>query len=110
MNFIQEAISRHQALQFVYKHKKRTVQPYRLVHHDVWYLAGVEQGRLKTYHVSRIQNLTCQKTPFLPDETFTQQMQDEEGVWFVPSHEKITVQVRVDAVVADYFRQRAILP
>lgn len=111
MEHLKQAIECHMLVQFEYKETTRTVEPYRLIHHaGVWYLAGVEQGRLKTYHVSRMRHLQPLHQTFIPDVTIQQQVQHEQHIWFVPQHEKIEVHVQVNADVVHYFKQRALLP
>lgn len=110
MLILQQAIENTIAVRFYYKDKERMVLPYRLVYRGVWYLAGVENKRLKTYHVSRIQHLTVSQNKFTPDTKIAEQVHNESDIWFVPSNEKIEVQLKIDKEVAMYFEQRSLFP
>lgn len=111
MRTIQTAIEQKRLIIFDYKDKIRNVEPYRLIHQDgVWYLAGVDQQRLKTYRLSQITNLYLLSTHFEQNSTIIEQIQQEQHIWFSPNHEKQYVVVCVSNPVIDYFQQRALLP
>ena len=55
---IASAIVKKEQIYFTYKEKPRIVSPYRLLNtNGIWYLAGTEEGVLKSFSFSKISNL-----------------------------------------------------
>lgn len=109
MDCIKQAIKEQKQLHFIYKDEERVVEPYRLIHHlGCWYLAGLEQGQIKTYHISRIRQLVLTNHVFMPQSDIEQEIVLDKGIWF--GQQKIEVLMQVDAQVATYFKQRQLLP
>ena len=108
---LEPAILARQHISFVYNGKRRPVEPYKLVHHrGCWYLAAVNQGILKAYRLSRIEDIqTRMDLPvFEHDPKIVQQLDSEESIWF--GVQKQEVVLTVDATVASYFQARQLLP
>lgn len=106
---LQNAIDGHSCCAFEYKGKSRQVEPYQLRNiKNIWYLAAVENGKLKAFRLSLIEFLTLSRDLFTPDELVQQAIHAEEEAWF--SLEKFEVTLTVDASVAEYFLRRDILP
>lgn len=109
MNDLKQAITAKYCVQFSYKDKTRMVEPYKLVHHfGCWYLAGVELGQIKTYHLSRMYNFFVTQQHFVLDERVLQEIEDDKSIWF--GQQKIEVVIQVNTQVAQYFKQRQLLP
>ena len=108
-NNIAAAIVNHEHIQFIYKDKPRTVQPYKLINtNGIWYLVGVEEGVLKNFSFSNVTELSVQEEHFQEDEEIIKNLEEHQGVWFTQNH--IDVVVEVDASVAKYFLRRDLLP
>lgn len=108
---LEPAILARHHISFVYNGKRRPVEPYKLVHHrGCWYLAAVNQGVLKAYRLSRIEDVqTRMDLPvFEHDAKIVQQLESEESIWF--GVQKQEVVLTVDATVASYFQARQLLP
>ena len=106
---LEHAIRNKQLCSFVYKGKRRLVAPYRLVNwQGFWYLAGVEQEKLKAFIVDSITELLESETRFEPDPAVIAEIEAEDGVWY--STEKQTVIIEVAAQAAHYFERRPIFP
>ncbi|WLF83218.1 YafY family protein [Moraxella sp. ZY210820] len=109
MKTLKQAIQANYCVQFDYKQKSRQVEPYKLVHHlGCWYLAGVEQGQIKTYHISRMSHLVPTKIAFTQRENILREIEQDDSIWF--GQQKIEVVIQVSTQVAQYFKQRQLLP
>lgn len=106
---LDEAVDQRLRCQLTYTDKLRLVEPYRLIHNKgIWYLAATEGGRLKSFALSRIQNLRMLSETFAPSPELQVQIETDDDIWF--GHEKIQVTVRVAASNAYYFLRRNVLP
>jgi len=109
-SILEKSINTLQCLHFYYKAKDyQHIQPYKLINaKGVWYLAAVDNGKLKSFSISKISNVWGTKEYFTSNNVVEKQIQDEETIWF--SEDKFEVVLRVGADVADYFRRRSLLP
>lgn len=106
---LEHTIRNRQLCSFLYKQKRRLVAPYRLVNwQGFWYLAGVEQEKLKAFIVDSITELLESETKFDPDPAVIREIETEDGVWY--SAEKQNVIIEVAAQAAHYFERRPIFP
>ena len=97
---------------FVYKGKARSAQPYRLIHKSgAWYLAALEDGatQLKVFSLARIQALQVDKNArFRHQQRHLDYLASQSDVWFTPS--ATTVRLRAAPEIAHYFQRRELLP
>jgi predicted DNA-binding transcriptional regulator YafY len=108
-NNIAAAIVNHTHIQFNYKDKPRTVQPYKLINtNGIWYLVGVEEGILKNFSFSSVTDLLVLEEDFKEDEEIIKNLEEHQGVWFTQNH--IEVVLDIDASVSKYFLRRDLLP
>ncbi len=107
---LQSAIENQQECCFTYKGKARRVQPYRLIHRiGVWYLAAVENGKLKNFSASLIRLLELDETSrFTPEPAHHDYINGKDDVWFTADTTEVLL--RVTAEVAHYFTRRDLLP
>jgi predicted DNA-binding transcriptional regulator YafY len=92
-----------------YADKRRTLEPYRLVNNKgIWYLAATDDGRLKSFSLSRISQLVVSGESFEPEAEIQQEIEEDDDVWF--SEEKTEVLLTVAPQVAYYFQRRKLLP
>ena len=107
---LQYAIAQRHECRFAYKAKPRHAQPYRLIHKNgVWYLAAVEEGRLKNFSVALIAELQVDEASrFTPDPAHQDYINANDDVWF--TQQTTEVLLRVAPEVAHYFSRRALLP
>lgn len=106
---IEDAIIKHNIIEFSYKDKMRTVKPYKLINSKgIWYLAGVEDDTLKTFAFKKISKISLSNTIFVADSNIKNTIENEDNVWF--SSNQIEVVLKVEKDVAGYFSRRNILP
>lgn len=106
---IELAILSHKKLRFIYKSKKRVVNPYKLVNnHGCWYVVADEEGILKNFALTKMTNVSFLEEEFLPNEDFLQIIKEQKVVW--PSQKSIEVVLKVDKEVAEYFERKKLLP
>jgi predicted DNA-binding transcriptional regulator YafY len=106
---LDKAIQDHRRCILTYADKRRTLEPYRLVNNKgIWYLAATDEGRLKSFSLSRISLLVVGDDSFEPRADIRQQIEDEDDVWF--GEEKTEVLLSVAPQVAHYFKRRKLLP
>jgi len=104
-----KAILEHTKVNFSYKNKKRSVNPYKLVNNNgVWYLVADEDGILKNFAVSKIINLQTTDANFAPNAEFLSTIEKNELGWF--SQNTIEVTLKIKSCVAEYFLRRKLLP
>lgn len=111
---LQRAIRERHCISFDYSKRDSCksyadVQPYKLVNHSgIWYLAGVDEGRIKSFTFGKIHRLmAAEHQPFASDPAVEQQLLDDDGIWLKEHKQEVLLQV--DAEVADYFRRRSLL-
>jgi predicted DNA-binding transcriptional regulator YafY len=108
---LKPAIVDRMHISFVYKDKRRHVEPYKLIHHrGCWYLAAVHQGILKAYRLSKVSDVQVRADlpVFTHDQAIVDQLKHEDSIWF--GLQKQEVILSVDHSVASYFKARALLP
>ncbi|MFA5427659.1 MAG: WYL domain-containing protein [Sulfurimonas sp.] len=106
---IEIAIVNHTIVEFVYNDKPRTVKPYKLVNtKGIWYLAGVEDDKLKTFSFKKISKVVDTDVEFKIENEILESIKNSDNSWF--SSEPIEVVIKVDAEVSGYFTRRKILP
>jgi len=106
---LDQAMAQRLRCQMSYTDKSRQVEPYRLVHNKgIWYLAATEDGRLKSFVLSRIQHLQVLKDTFVMCSERQAQIDNDDDIWF--GQEKFQVTVQVAASNAHYFLRRNVLP
>lgn len=107
---LQEAIKSCKECSFVYKGKQRQIQPYRLIHKTgVWYLAAVDDGKLKNFSVALIESLKVDEAShFIPRRTHHDYINRKEDIWFTSETTEVTL--RVASGIAHYFTRRDLLP
>lgn len=87
----------------------RVVQPYRLINtKGIWYLAGVHDGRIKTFGVGKISSAQVQTETFSRDRGVEASIQTEEGIWHSPQPQTVLLSVAPEA--AEYFKRRQLIP
>jgi len=108
-NAIASSIITFTQIQFNYKDKARTVNPYKLNNiNGIWYLVGVEDGVLKNFSFSNIVNLTVREEKFKEDKEIVKILEEHQGVWSTQNCLEIVLEV--DTTVSEYFLRRDLLP
>lgn len=112
LTLLEDAIQKRYFISFDYKNNARQVAPYKIVHHhNCWYLAAVHEDKLKTYRISRIENIHIESSKsYKPDSKIVEQLVDGENIWFGTADEKEQVILKIDSRVASHFQSRQLLP
>lgn len=107
---LQTAIEQRNTCRFTYKNKPRHAQPYRLINKNgVWYLAAVEEDRLKNFSVALITTLQVDETSrFTPNPAHQDYIDAKDDVWFTEGTTEVLLRVAPEAV--HYFTRRPLLP
>jgi predicted DNA-binding transcriptional regulator YafY len=107
---LETAILEHRKVAFSYGGKPRDdVAPYRLLNHKgVWYLAAVDDNRLKAFRLAKISGFAPTGQRFVPDPAIQEQVAAEDTIWF--TQDKREVVLKVDAAIAHYFHRRQLIP
>ncbi len=110
---LKDASLNHRMVRFTYEKpnspKKRVdVSPYRLVNQEgVWYLAATDEGRPKSYALSRITDIEVLSEQFEPDESVVKMLDEEDSIWL--NRNKTEVVLTVAPAVSSYFRRRSLI-
>ncbi|MCU6668321.1 WYL domain-containing protein [Enterobacteriaceae bacterium H4N4] len=108
MDNLDRAISALKTVTFSYRGKSRVVQPYRLInHYGLWYLAGVEAGRLKAFELARITRFNLSDVHFYADDAVREELDTTTGIHFGA---RIDATLWVSAHAAQYVTRRALFP
>ena len=85
------------------------LKPYQLINHDgIWYLAAVDQDKLKCYTLTKIEApFANMDEPFEKDPAIVKTLEEEDSIWL--NLRKTEVVLKVAAEVATYFRQRKLI-
>ena len=111
---LQQAIKNHQIISFHYRKYnqetgQRIVEPYLLVNRNgIWYLIALENGKEKTFCFNQISFLNITKQIFTPNENFLAEIKKSDSISHGNQLDEVII--KVNAQVARYFTQRAILP
>jgi predicted DNA-binding transcriptional regulator YafY len=85
-----------------------SVAPFKLVNHKgIWYLAGRDGEKLKTFAFGKIDRLRTLATTFAPDPLIEKTLVEEDGIWL--GEEKREIVLKVSAEVAGYFKRRKLI-
>ena len=105
-----KAIKHQLVIKFIYKDKNYSaIHPYQLKNaNGIWYLMAVDQEKIKSFSISKLDCLIVEEQRFQKDEALNEDLAEQDGIWI--STEQTEVTVLVDADVADYFKRRPLLP
>ena len=113
-NLLQQAIDRCCTVGFRYLKTDgpkvtQGLKPYQLINHEgIWYLAAVDQDKLKCYTLTKIEApFFNQDDPFTRDPAIDQTLAEEDSIWL--NLQKTEVVIKVAAEVATYFKQRKLI-
>ena len=85
-----------------------SVEPYKLVNNKgIWYLAGRDAEKLKTFSFAKIERLRELGTRFEEDPSIDRALVDEDGIWL--GEDKREIVIKVAAEVAGYFKRRKLI-
>ena len=109
---LEQAIIGRQKVGFDYpsddRFKGYEVEPYKLINNKgVWYLAARHNGKLKTFSFSKIERLVLSDVTFNHDHESDRRLASEDGIWL--SEQSIEIVLKVDKVVAAYFKRRKLI-
>jgi len=110
---LEKAIVESHLINFDYQkeHEIKTyseIEPYKLLNHKgIWYLAGKDSGKLKTFAFSRVRQLLVVNASFTPDSDVHETLLNEDGIWFGPDKKEIIMSIDQD--VASYFKRRKLI-
>ena len=113
-NLLQQAMDRRCTVGFRYLKADgpkvtQGLKPYQLINHEgIWYLAAVDQDKLKCYTLTKIEApFVNTDDPFEQDPTIVKALEEEDSIWLNLS--KTEVVIKVAAEVATYFKQRKLI-
>ena len=85
-----------------------SVAPFKLVNHKgIWYLAGRDGEKLKTFAFGKIERLRTLETTFAADPQVEKTLRDEDGIWL--GEEKREIVMKISAEVAGHFKRRKLI-
>lgn len=84
------------------------VAPYKLINQKgIWYLAGRDGDKIKTFSFTLIECLRVLDSIFAPDTSVDKTLLEEDGIWF--GEEKKEIVLKIAKEVAGYFRRRRLI-
>ncbi|MGL5240191.1 MAG: WYL domain-containing protein [Kluyvera ascorbata] len=105
---LDNAITARRIVTFRYREKPRCVQPYKLInHYGLWYLAGVDDGRLKAFELASIGGFSLSETSFTPTDNIMAELNSASGIRF---GQGIEATLWVSAHAAQFVTRRPLFP
>ena len=84
------------------------VSPYKLINNKgIWYLAGLDEGKLKTFSFTKIERLSTLSSKYNWDSQINDQLTEDDSIWV--SDDKIEVILRINKEAAGYFKRRQLI-
>ena len=112
---LEQAIVNRNHVQFRYNKAngetklRDAVEPYKLINQKgIWYLAAWDEGKLKSFAVSRMAALMVEETTFVPRAHVEEDLAKSDGIWLGSDRRRVLIQV--SSQVATFFRRRNLLP
>jgi predicted DNA-binding transcriptional regulator YafY len=112
---LERAIVEHRHVEFTYvktseQHKLHCqVEPYKLINNKgIWYLAAWDEGRLKSFTITKMEALWPTKTTFLPRPQIEKELTTSDSIWLGEKRQRVLL--RVSTKVAEYFKRRQLIP
>ncbi|TSA08450.1 MAG: WYL domain-containing protein [Comamonadaceae bacterium] len=112
---LERAIVDHRYVEFTYTKTAgqgklhSQVEPYKLINNKgIWYLAAWDEGRLKSFSVTKMEALWPMETTFPPRSQIEKELATNDSVWLGEKRERVLL--RVGAKVAEYFKRRQLIP
>ena len=88
---------------------RSAVEPYKLINQKgIWYLAAWNEGKLKSFAISRIDALLVDAETFIPRKQVEEELAASDGIWLGAVRQRVLIQV--SSQVASFFRRRNLLP
>lgn len=110
---LEQAITGHRKVSFLYQKEDGPksyvdVEPYKLVNNKgIWYLAGKDGDKLKTFSFTKIESLSASDQFFKPQLNVSKALEEEDGIWISDSKKEIVL--KVSSEVAPYFKRRKLI-
>lgn len=84
------------------------IEPYKMLNHKgIWYLAGKDCGKLKTFSFTKIDRINVSDDVFVPDPKVDQLLFEEDGIWLGEYKKEIVLKIAKD--VASFFKRRKLI-
>ncbi|WP_262966424.1 helix-turn-helix transcriptional regulator [Methylobacter psychrophilus] len=110
---LEKAIVAHHPVSFSYMKAEglksyQSVLPYKLVNHKgIWYLAGQDGGKIKSFSITKLSNLLTLETFFVWDSKIDTHLAEDDGIWLSDPKQEVVLKVRAE--VAGYFKRRKLI-
>ena len=112
---LKQAIVEKHTIQFRYNKTngdtsvRIAVEPYKLINQKgIWYLAAWDDGRLKSFAITRIEALLLDEETFVPRKQVDKELADSDGIWLGEVRHRVLIQV--SSQVATFFQRRNLVP
>jgi predicted DNA-binding transcriptional regulator YafY len=112
---LERAIVAHRHIEFIYSKSLTTrkgyslVEPYKLINNKgIWYLAAWDNGRLKSFSVTKLKAVVLAASTFAPRPGIDKELASSDGIWLGAQRQRVLL--RVASAVADYFKRRQLIP
>jgi predicted DNA-binding transcriptional regulator YafY len=109
---LQRAITEHRRVRFMYskEQNRKTVdiEPYRIINHNgIWYLAGMDANKPKSYAFSKISSPEVLDTLFVPNVNVLKMLDQEDSIWLNEKKTEVILTIAPPATI--YFRRRKLI-
>lgn len=85
-----------------------SVAPFKLVNQKgIWYLAGRDADRLKTFAFGKIESVKLLDSQFEAEPAIDKTLAEEDGIWL--GEEKKEIVLKIAATIAGYFKRRKLI-
>lgn len=112
---LEQAIVEKHTVQFRYSKTngdtkvRIAVEPFKLINQKgIWYLAAWDDGKLKSFAITRMAALMMDETTFVPRKHIERELAESDGIWLGSVRQRVLIQV--SSQVATFFLRRNLLP
>jgi predicted DNA-binding transcriptional regulator YafY len=108
---VKYAIKHKQEIECIYRDKKRTLQPLKILNFDdFWYLVNydTQYNDIRKYHLNSIKNIELLNSHFEVNENSLRKFDNAINAWFKPEVEPYMVVLHVNRAIAKYFERKPI--
>ncbi len=110
---IERAIVARRTVSFHYRRAESDktytgIEPYKMINQKgIWYLAGKDAGKLKTFSFTKLEQVIVSSQTFEFDPCVDQTLADADGIWL--GERKLEIVLMVSKDVAGYFKRRKLI-
>jgi predicted DNA-binding transcriptional regulator YafY len=102
---------RHMDVDFIKNDDIKTykaLSPYKLINKSgIWYLAAIDNSKLKTFSFAKIKHINLLGTKFIWDKSIDELLKNNDDIWMSETTYKVVL--KINSEIAHYFKRRKLI-